>query len=50
MAQALGDFASLQAGGRRVLHIHLARPDAAGLRGVLSSLLDRLSQTRAQTS
>ena len=29
LAQALGDFASLDATGRRALHVHLPRPDAA---------------------
>jgi len=29
LAQALGDFASLGATGRRALHIHLAAADAA---------------------
>jgi hypothetical protein len=37
-AQALGDFASLDAAGRRALHIHLPRPDA--------SLLARVLETR----
>jgi glucose-6-phosphate isomerase len=40
-AQALGDFASLDATGRRALHIHLPSPDAARLAAALDALLDR---------
>jgi glucose-6-phosphate isomerase len=36
LAQALGDFASLDASGRRALHIHLPAPDAALLREALA--------------
>ena len=39
LAQALGDFASLQSVGRRVLHLHLPRPDAGLLRRMLSDLV-----------
>ena len=34
LAQALGDFASLDATGRRALHIHLPTPDPALVRAV----------------
>ena len=32
LAQAVGDFAALDAAGRRGLHAHLAAPNAAGVR------------------
>jgi len=38
LAQALGDFASLEATGRRALHVHLPAPDAATLRETLDAL------------
>jgi hypothetical protein len=38
LAQALGDFASLDQAGRRALHVHLPRPDA----GTLQRCFDRL--------
>jgi hypothetical protein len=38
LAQALGDFASLDATGRRALHIHLPAPDAGLLRDALAAL------------
>jgi hypothetical protein len=38
LAQALGDFASLEATGRRAVHVHLPKPDAALLRRVLEGL------------
>ena len=38
MAQALGDFASLDQTGRRALHIHLPAPDAALLRDVFNAI------------
>jgi glucose-6-phosphate isomerase len=38
-AQAFGDFASLDAVGRRALHVHLARPDAGLVAGVCDALL-----------
>ena len=41
-AQGLGDFASLDATGRRALHIHLPSPDRALVRQVLDALLARL--------
>jgi glucose-6-phosphate isomerase len=40
LAQALGDFSSLDAAGRRVLHVHLPRPDAGLLGDTLGELLD----------
>jgi glucose-6-phosphate isomerase len=42
LAQALGDFASLDATGRRALHVHLPAPDRAFLRQVADGLLARL--------
>ena len=39
LAQALGDFASLDATGRRALHVHLPEPDAKLIRVVGESLL-----------
>jgi hypothetical protein len=40
MAQALGDFASLDKTGRRALHVHLPRRDV----NLLTSVFDRLLQ------
>jgi glucose-6-phosphate isomerase len=42
MAQALGDFASLDAAGRRALHVHLASPNRTALEQVFARLLDRV--------
>jgi glucose-6-phosphate isomerase len=42
LAQALGDFASLDTTGRRALHVHLPRPDVQLLRQVASLLLERV--------
>jgi hypothetical protein len=42
MAQALGDFASLDATGRRAVHIHLPKPDRLLIRQVGEALLARL--------
>ena len=42
LAQALGDFASLDATGRRALHAHLSSPDPARIRGLADALLARL--------
>jgi hypothetical protein len=39
LAQALGDFASLDATGRRAVHLHLASPDAAVLSDALDAML-----------
>lgn len=41
LAQALGDFSSLDAAGRRALHVHLPRPDRSLIREVARMLLDR---------
>jgi glucose-6-phosphate isomerase len=41
-AQALGDFASLAAEGRRALHAHLPAPDRALVRQLADALLARL--------
>jgi hypothetical protein len=38
MAQALGDFQSLERAGRRAIHVHLPRRDAAAI-GQVSALL-----------
>jgi hypothetical protein len=43
LAQAVGDFSSLDATGRRALHVHLPRPDPALIRDVADTLLDRLA-------
>ena len=42
LAQALGDFASLDATGRRALHVHLPAPDRVLVRQVGDALLNRL--------
>jgi hypothetical protein len=39
LAQALGDFNSLDATGRRALHLHLASPDPSRLRSTLDRLI-----------
>jgi len=39
LAQALGDFASLDQAGRRALHVHLPRPDAHLVARVAAALL-----------
>jgi glucose-6-phosphate isomerase len=41
LAQAVGDFASLDAAGRRALHAHLPAPDCALLKEVAQALLGR---------
>ena len=41
-AQALGDFASLDAAGRRAVHAHLPSPAPRLLRLLIATLLDRL--------
>jgi glucose-6-phosphate isomerase len=41
-AQGLGDFASLDAAGRRGLHIHLEQPDRRALDAAFRALLDHL--------
>jgi len=42
LAQALGDFSSLDATGRRALHVHLPAPDRALVRAVFDRLLGRI--------
>jgi len=42
LAQALGDFASLDRTGRRALHVHMPSPNATSLGQTLQALLDRL--------
>ena len=42
LAQALGDFASLDTAGRRALHVHLPAPEPALVARIADSLLDRL--------
>src|SRR5262249_18286874 len=42
LAQALGDFASLDATGRRALHIHLPSPGRALVRQASEALLSRM--------
>jgi len=46
LAQALGDFSSLGAAGRRVLHIHLPKPDAGLLADTLNALLEATPEPR----
>ena len=43
-AQALGDFASLDAAGRRAIHVHLPRQEPESVRDVASALLAWLPQ------
>jgi glucose-6-phosphate isomerase/transaldolase/glucose-6-phosphate isomerase len=45
LAQAVGDFAALNAAGRRALHVHLPKPDAALLRALAATLLARLPRS-----
>jgi glucose-6-phosphate isomerase len=45
LAQALGDFASLGATGRRALHVHLPAPDRRLLREVADMLLERVPRS-----
>jgi hypothetical protein len=42
LAQALGDFASLESTGRRALHVHLPSPDVRLLDRVFDALLKKL--------
>jgi hypothetical protein len=42
LAQALGDFSSLDATGRRALHVHLPAPDRAMVHRIGELLLERL--------
>jgi glucose-6-phosphate isomerase len=45
LAQAVGDFAALNAAGRRALHAHLPAPDRQTLRELGDRLLARLTRT-----
>jgi len=47
LAQAVGDFASLDAAGRRALHAHLPAPGRTTLRALGDALLARLGKTGA---
>jgi hypothetical protein len=42
LAQALGDFSSLDAAGRRAVHVHLPSPDPGLIRSLTASLLQRV--------
>jgi hypothetical protein len=44
LAQAQGDFHSLDQAGRRALHVHLAAPERGLLQSALDALLERLPQ------
>jgi hypothetical protein len=43
LAQALGDFASLDATGRRALHVHLPSPDPKLIRALGDRLLAKMA-------
>ncbi len=43
LAQALGDFASLEATGRRALHVHLSAPDRSLIRQIADTLVARIA-------
>jgi len=45
LAQALGDFASLDATGRRAIHVHLPAPDAALIRKLSQMLLRHVTRS-----
>jgi transaldolase/glucose-6-phosphate isomerase len=42
LAQALGDFTSLDTTGRRALHVHLPAPDVRYVADLIATLLDRI--------
>jgi hypothetical protein len=46
LAQAQGDFASLDTTGRRALHVHLPAPDPKLIDQVAGALLDRVGRKR----
>jgi glucose-6-phosphate isomerase len=46
LAQALGDFASLDRAGRRALHVHLPAADASLIASVAAKLLDHVTPKR----
>jgi glucose-6-phosphate isomerase len=45
LAQALGDFQSLDHAGRRALHVHLPAPDAGAIRSFAQRLLSGIEQS-----
>jgi hypothetical protein len=45
LAQALGDFASLDATGRRAIHVHLPAPDPALIQKLSAALLGHVRRT-----
>jgi glucose-6-phosphate isomerase len=45
LAQALGDFASLDATGRRAIHVHLPAPDAALIKRLSTTLLSHVDRS-----
>jgi glucose-6-phosphate isomerase len=47
LAQALGDFASLDATLRRALHVHLPAPDRRLLRSIADAMMERLPHERS---
>jgi len=50
LAQALGDFLSLDAAGRRVLHVHLPRPDPALFDRAADALLAHVGPAQSPSS
>jgi transaldolase/glucose-6-phosphate isomerase len=47
LAQAVGDFASLDALDRRALHVHLPRPDPRLLQSIADALIARVTRASA---
>jgi len=45
LAQALGDFASLDATGRRAIHVHLPSPDSALIERLSTTLLSHVARS-----
>jgi glucose-6-phosphate isomerase/transaldolase/glucose-6-phosphate isomerase len=45
LAQAIGDFASLDAASRRALHVHLPSPDPALIRALADALLSHVPRS-----
>jgi hypothetical protein len=43
LAQALGDFSSLDASGRRAVHVHLPSPDGRLVSVVADALLKQIA-------
>jgi hypothetical protein len=48
LAQALGDFGSLDAAGRRALHVHLPAADPRLIRVLATMMIERLPQPSAR--